>query len=212
MFRHYGPLHWWPGDTPFEVMVGAILTQNTAWSNVEKAIHNLKTKRLLHPKKLLALPPRQLAQLIKPAGYFNVKTKRLRNFLFFLLEACGGKIAKLKRQPLRSLREQLLNVNGVGPETADSVLLYALGKPIFVVDAYTKRILARHYLGPKNGDYEAWQKFFMERLKPNRAYYNEYHAQLVNIGKDFCRKKPRCHLCPLNGLNWKGRLAFSLAL
>lgn len=203
MTRHYGPLHWWPGETPFEVMVGAILTQNTAWGNVEKAIQNLKQGRLFDPKKLLSLPPKNLARFIKPAGYFNVKTKRLRNFLKFLLKETGGDIAKLRRRRLASLRGKLLKVNGVGPETADSILLYALNKPIFVIDAYTKRILARHYLGPKNGDYESWQKFFMERLKKNRAYFNEYHAQLVNIGKDFCRKQPRCHQCPLNGLNWK---------
>lgn len=203
MFRHYGPLHWWPGETHFEVMVGAVLTQNTAWTNVEKAIANLKRHRLLNPKKLYRLPPAKLAKLIKPAGYFNVKTKRLRNFLKFLLEECGGDISQLKRQSLPLLREKLLAVNGIGPETADSILLYALDKPIFVIDAYTKRILSRHNLAKKDSNYTDLQMFFMSHLKPETTYYNEYHAQLVNIGKDFCRnRKPLCEQCPLNGLNW----------
>ena len=203
MSKHYGPLHWWPGETPFEVMVGAILTQNTAWTNVEKAIQNLKQHDLLDPKKLFRLPPAKLARLIKPAGYFNVKTKRLKNFLKFLLEECGGDLLKLKRQPLAVLREKLLAVNGIGPETADSMLLYALDKPVFVIDTYTKRILSRHHLAKKEANYMDLQAFFMSHLKPDTAHYNEYHAQLVNIGKDFCRTKPRCEVCPLNGLNWE---------
>lgn len=202
MFRHYGLLHWWPGETPFEVMVGAILTQNTAWTNVEKAIANLKREDLLHPEKLYRLSPKKLARLIKPAGYFNVKTKRLKNFLKFFLEECGGNVALLRKQSSETLREKLLAVNGIGPETADSILLYALEKPIFVIDAYTKRILSRHFLGPQNADYHPLQKFFMSHLKPDVPHYNEYHAQLVNIGKDFCKKKPRCGECPLRGLNW----------
>ncbi|OGQ05274.1 MAG: endonuclease [Deltaproteobacteria bacterium RIFCSPLOWO2_12_FULL_44_12] len=207
MVRHYGLLHWWPGETPFEVMVGAILTQNTAWSNVEKAIRNLKKSNLLSFKKLYRLPPSKLQKLIKPAGYFRVKTKRLKNFLEFLMKECGGDIKKLKRQSTKILRKKLLNVNGIGPETANSILLYALEKPIFVIDAYTKRILTRHYLigeplkKPK-ATYEELQNLFMSRLKPSVSLYNEYHAQLVHIGKDFCRTKPRCEACPLNGLNW----------
>lgn len=216
MLEHYGPLNWWPGETPFEVMVGTILTQNTAWTNVEKAIANLKRADLLKPHKLLALPPARLARLIRPAGYFRVKTKRLRNFLKFLAAEgaaeCDGDISALRKQPLAELREKLLAVNGVGPETADSILLYALEKPIFVIDAYTKRILSRHYsLAPRKrgrslrrvSSYEGVQQFFMRHLKPDVALYNEYHAQLVNIGKDFCRAKPRCEICPLNGWNWK---------
>ncbi len=203
MFRHYGPLHWWPAEGPFEVMVGAVLTQNTAWTNVEKAIANLKQRRLLNPEKLYRLPPAKLARLIKPAGYFNVKTKRLRNFLKFFLEEWGGDIARLKKQPLDVLREKLLAVNGIGPETADSILLYALDKPIFVIDAYTKRIFSRHYLAKKEVSYEELQKSIMTRLRPNPSFYNEYHAQVVNIGKDFCKnRKPLCDRCPLNGLNW----------
>ncbi|MBI5299352.1 MAG: endonuclease III domain-containing protein [Deltaproteobacteria bacterium] len=199
MHKHYGPLHWWPGESPFEVMVGAILTQNTAWTNVEKAIINLKKKNLLEPRKLYHLKPTVLANLIRPAGFFRVKTQRLRNFLKFLLEECEGDISKLKRQPLDQLRQKLLAVNGVGPETADSILLYALGKPIFVIDAYTKRIFSRHDLAKKDIDYHALQKLLMTHFKPDVVFYNEYHAQLVNIGKDFCRTKPRCEKCPLNG-------------
>lgn len=224
-------------------MVGAILTQNTAWTNVEKAIANLKRGRLLHPKKLLRLPPERLAALIQPAGYFNVKTKRLRNFLKFLTNGYHGRVATMKRRPWPALRQELLAVNGIGPETADSILLYALGKPVFVIDAYTKRILSRHYLAKKETSYEDLQRFFMQnltargagiyspprgslegggspakagrrkggtlskkgsplRVEPDVSFYNEYHAQLVNIGKDFCRSKPRCDRCPLNGLNW----------
>ena len=202
MYRYYGPLHWWPGETPFEVMVGAILTQNTAWTNVEKAIANLKKAKVLDPHKLYQLKPAKLAALIRPAGYFRVKTKRLRHFLKFLLEECDGNISRLKRQSLEVLREKLLSVNGIGPETADSMLLYALDKPIFVVDAYTRRILHRHHLCKKEMSYADLQQLFMTHLKSDVPHYNEYHAQLVNIGKDFCRTKPRCEKCPLNGLNW----------
>lgn len=205
MFLHFGPRNWWPGETPFEVMVGAILTQNTAWSNVEKAIQNLKKEEILTPHELYALPPSKLARLIQPAGYFRVKTKRLRSILEFLLQECHGNIQKLKAQPLGRLRKKLLEVHGVGPETADSILLYALGKPIFVIDAYTKRILSRHFLTQEGVSYETLQKFFMDHLKPDVDFYNEYHAQIVSVGKDFCRTKPRCRHCPLNGWNWKTR-------
>ena len=206
MYHHYGPLHWWPGEIPFEVMVGAILTQNTAWSNVEKAIANLKKAKVLNLRALLGLSDAKLAKLIRPAGYFRVKTKRLKNFLKFLMEECDGNISKLKRQPFGVLRHKLLSVNGIGPETADSILLYALEKPVFVIDAYTRRILSRHHLCKKEAGYEELQQFFMDHLKPDTPHYNEYHAQLVNIGKDFCRIKPRCEQCPLNGFNGVSRL------
>lgn len=202
MFRHYGPLHWWPGETPFEVMVGAILTQNTAWLNVEKAIANLKAAKVLDPHKLFKLSPAKLAKLIRPAGFFRLKTKRLKNFLQFLMEECDGDIDKLKHQPLEKLRHKLLAVNGIGPETADSILLYALEKPVFVVDAYTRRILHRHHLAKIDVTYHEMQELFMRHLKPDVFHFNEYHAQIVNIGKDFCRTKPKCEQCPLNGFNW----------
>lgn len=203
LHKAFGPQHWWPGGTPFEVIVGTILTQNTNWKNVEKAIANLKRGGLLNAKRLLDLPPATLARLIQPAGYFRVKAKRLRNFLNFFCNGYGGKISSLEKGELPELREKLLSVNGIGPETADSILLYALGKPIFVIDAYTKRILSRHYLVPEDTTYDEMQELFMDNLPHKAKLYNEYHALLVKCGKDFCRtKKPRCKECPLNGWNW----------
>lgn len=202
MWAHYGPLHWWPGDSPFEVMVGAILTQNTSWKNVEKALQNLKSKNLLNPKRMSILREKELAKLIRPAGFFRVKAKRLKNFLNFLMAECEEDIGRLKKQSLAKLREKLLRVNGIGPETADSILLYALKKPIFVIDTYTERILERHLLIKKKVTLRELQHLFMSHLPKNVSLFNAYHAELVNIGKDFCRVKPRCHQCPLNGFNW----------
>lgn len=211
MFVHYGPLQWWPAESPFEVMVGAILTQNTAWKNVEKAIANLKEARVLDPHRMFALKTAALAKLIRPAGYFRVKAKRLKSFFEFFLKEYGGDIARFKKESLESARKKLLDVHGIGPETADSILLYALEKPVFVIDAYTKRILSRHGLAEEKISYEDLQKFFMDHLKSDVAFFNEYHAQLVHIGKDFCRTKPKCDHCPLNGLNWKTRRNVDIA-
>lgn len=199
MLAALGPSHWWPGETPFEVLVGAVLTQNTNWGNVERAIGNLKNAGVLDPHALLALPPEALAELIRPAGYFRLKTGRLRNVLAWLLEACDGDMAALAQGDLEELRPSLLAVKGVGPETADSILLYALGKPTFVVDAYTFRILGRHALVPEDADYHALQAEFMDHLDPDPRIFNEYHALLVRVGKDFCRKRqPKCDACPLS--------------
>lgn len=204
LFSFYGPRHWWPGDTPFEVMVGAILTQNTNWKNVEKAIKNLKSERVLDPHKLLRLHPMRLAALIRPAGYYRLKAGRLRNFLKYLVERYGGCDGKMALRPTGELREELLEVKGVGRETADSILLYALDKKIFVIDAYTKRILARHGLCADEATYEDLQGLFMDSLPDDVELFNEYHALIVEAGKDFCRnKKPRCDGCPLNG--WNGQ-------
>ena len=202
LYRHYGNLHWWPGETPLEISVGAILTQNTAWTNVEKAIRRLKETGSLRVKALHRLSHRHLAPLIKSAGYFNVKAKRLKNFISFLQTRYGGSLTKMFKQKTDLLREELLSVNGIGPETADSILLYAGEKPVFVIDAYTKRILSRHGIMPYEKSYDDFQKLFMKRLAPNAALYNQYHAMLVNVGKDFCRARPRCDSCPLNG--WRG--------
>lgn len=203
LYSEFGPQKWWPGDTPFEVMVGAILTQNTNWKNVEKAVANLKHGGLFAPKKLLNLQPSTLATLIRPAGYFRVKTKRLRNFLHFFCNDYKGRVALIKSEETSVLREKLLGVCGIGPETADSILLYALEKPVFVVDAYTKRILSRHYLIPEETSYDEMQELFMDNLPRKAKLYNEYHALLVKCGKDFCRtKNPRCKECPLKGFNW----------
>ena len=193
-----GPQHWWPGDSPFEVMVGAILTQNTNWFNVEKAIKNLKDHNLLNYKRLYNLSDGKLAKLIRSAGYYNIKAKRLKNFLKFFSERCQGDIKRMSLVGTEALREDLLKVNGIGPETADSILLYALNKPVFVVDAYTKRIFFRHGLIKENAAYEEIQDLFMQFLRKDVELFNEYHALLVRIGKDFCLKhKPRCRLCPL---------------
>lgn len=201
MFSHFGPRRWWPGETPFEVMVGAILTQNTNWKNVERAIARLKTERVLDPHKLLNLHPATLASFIRPAGYFRVKTKRLRSFLKFFLERYGGSIGRMSGASTAGLRDELLSVNGIGPETADSILLYALNKPIFVIDAYTKRILNRHSLCAEDDCYCDLQDLFMDRLPADTKLYNEYHALIVETGKDFCRTRPLCDGCPLNGWN-----------
>ena len=198
LYSLFGSQHWWPADTHFEVMVGAILTQNTNWQNAEKAITNLKKHKLLQPHKLYKLSHRRLASLIRPAGYYNIKAKRLKNFLKFFIKYYNGNVKKILRQATPSLRQQLLSVNGIGPETADSILLYALKRPIFVVDAYTKRILLRHHFTGKDAGYDKIQNLFMKNLKPGVKLFNEYHALLVKLGKEFCLKnKPKCDICPL---------------
>jgi len=198
LYSSFGRQHWWPGDTPFEVMVGAILTQNTSWKNVEKAIGNLKKYGLLEPKRLYRLSDKRLALLIRPAGYFNIKAKRLKNFLRFFIGNYGGSVKKMSGIDTYFLRRQLLSVNGIGFETADSILLYALNRPVFVVDAYTKRVLLRHWFINEGCGYEEMQNLFMKNLKAAVKLFNEYHALLVKLGKEFCLKnKPRCEICPL---------------
>jgi len=198
LFFCFGPQHWWPARSRLEVMVGAILTQNTNWSNVEKAINNLRKNSLLDAGKLYRMPQEKLAGLIKSAGYYNIKAKRLKEFLRFLFESYQGNIKKMSSADTRLLRRQLLSVNGIGPETADSILLYALGKPVFVVDAYTKRIFSRHRLIGEDADYNMLQDLCLKNLKKDVKLFNEFHALLVKLGKDFCLKnKPRCAICPL---------------
>jgi endonuclease-3 related protein len=200
LYSVFGAQHWWPADNSFEVIVGAILTQNTSWSNVEKAILVLKKKKYLNPKSLAGLSDHKLAGLIKSAGYYNVKAVRLKNFLKFFFNFYSADMKRMGSQGLTALRRQLLAVNGIGPETADSILLYALNKPVFVVDAYTKRILCRHRLLRKEATYEEVQDIFMRNLKHDRKLFNEFHALLVKIGKDYCRKQnPKCEICPLYG-------------
>lgn len=196
LMAHFGPQHWWPGDSPFEIMVGAVLTQNTNWSNVEKAIANLKAAGLLAPAALAALPAAELAELIRPAGYHNLKAARLNNLLALIAEQDG--VEALLVQPTATLRELLLGVKGIGPETADSIVLYAAGRPVFVVDTYTHRILFRHGLISEDCDYFQMQDVFMTHLEEDAALFNEYHALIVRLGKEFCKKsKPRCEGCPL---------------
>jgi endonuclease III related protein len=195
--NRFGHQEWWPGDSPFEVMIGAILTQNTAWKNVEKAIANLKSEGLLSYEGLIKCSMEKLAFLVRPSGYYNQKAKKLKNFLSFMEENFGGSIDSMKRVKLDKMRKMLLEVNGIGPETADSILLYALAKRIFVVDAYTKRIFSRIGLIESFWNYEKIQAFFMDNLSSSLPLYNDYHAQIVMFGKEICRTRPKCDLCPL---------------
>lgn len=195
----FGPQHWWPGDTPFEVMVGAVLTQNTAWSNVERAIASLKAARALSCAAILARPQAEVAELIRPAGFFNVKARRLQALCDFLRDrdVADAPQELARAAPLPRLRQALLEVHGVGEETADSILLYALGLPSFVVDAYTRRIFARLGLLAGGEPYAHIQARFHAHLPADVALYNEYHALIVALGKAHCRPRPRCGQCPL---------------
>jgi len=199
LYTHFGDLDWWPGETPLEISVGAILTQNTAWTNVEKAIGQLKQARALSVVALGRMSHRRLARLIKSSGYFNVKAKRLKNFISFVEGRYRGSLTKLLRQRSHRLRAELLSVNGIGPETADSIVLYAAEKPIFVIDAYTKRIFSRHGVLPFEKSYDDFQTLFTKHLPSDVPLYNQYHAMFVKTGNQFCRSKPRCAACPLNG-------------
>jgi endonuclease-3 related protein len=195
--NHFGSQKWWPADSPFEVMVGAVLTQNTNWANVTRAISTLKSENLLSPSLLHTLPFETLAEKIKPSGYYNLKAKRLRNLLDVVVNDCED-LDSFLVQDTNTLREKLLAVKGIGPETADSILLYAAHKPVFVVDAYTYRFLLRHGLIGEDADYHEIQDFFMDNLPDDPSLFNEYHALIVSLGKEFCKKKnPRCSECPL---------------
>jgi endonuclease-3 related protein len=200
LYKRFGPQDWWPGDTPFEVIVGAVLTQNTNWTNVEKAITNLKKAKVLTPDKLHRLDIAKLAELIRPAGYYNIKASRLKNLIGWLFINYAGNLAVLKDVDTDRLRGELLSVSGIGPETADSILLYALDRPVFVVDAYTARICSRHHLIDDGADYHQIQELFESNLPADVKLFNEYHALLVRLGKDFCRPAPQCQTCPLNSL------------
>jgi len=202
LYKAFGPRDWWPGDTPFEVVVGAILTQNTAWRNVKKAISNLKARSLLSPYALYHVPVQDLTTLIRPAGYYNIKARRLKYFVRFLFQESAGDLDRLLAEDINTLRGKLLSINGIGPETADSILLYAGDKPTFVVDAYTRRILFRHNLIPEETSYDEVRDFFMDCLEPDASMFNEYHALLVHVGHTFCVKKnPKCSGCPAKGWN-----------
>jgi endonuclease-3 related protein len=200
LFERFGPQHWWPGETQFEIIVGAILTQNTNWANVEKVIANLKSANLLSPEKLHNVEVSQLAELIRPAGYYNIKAKRLKNLLDWFFENYDGKVSELENVDTERLRTELLAVRGVGRETADSILLYALNREVFVVDAYTARVAVRHGLIEPEADYEQLRELFQSNVPQETELFNEYHALLVKVGKEFCRPKVRCAGCPLEGL------------
>ena len=200
LLAQYGPLQWWPAETPFEVCVGAILTQNTNWGNVEKAIANLKQEELLSAEALRDLPGDRLAAVIKPAGFFNIKSLRLKEFVNWLYDEYGGSLERMFSEEWQELREELLKVKGIGRETCDSILLYAGHKPTFVVDAYTCRLFSRLGLIRENAGYEEVRSLFMDNLPADAAMFNEYHALIVQHGKDHCRKKQRCEGCLLHVL------------
>lgn len=193
LFQQYGPQHWWPGETPFEVMVGAVLTQNTAWSNVERAIDNLKANDCLTPEQILSVPTDVLAKWLQPSGYFNIKAKRLRNLCQWYVD--NGQFEAVSSWDARKLRHALLSINGVGPETADDILLYAFDRPVFVIDAYTRRLFSRLGLLDHDEGYEHLRQHFEERLPKEASLFNEYHALIVRHTKEVCRKKPLCLEC-----------------
>jgi endonuclease-3 related protein len=201
LYNTFGPQHWWPGDSPFEVAVGAILTQNTNWSNVKKAIENLKKYKLLEPYKIYKIDHKKLSELIKSSGYYTIKAKRLKSFIDFLIKEYNGKIESMNNEDTLLLRKKLLSINGIGKETADSILLYAINKPIFVIDTYTKRILSRHGISKDKDSYDYYQNLFHKSLKKDVKLFNEYHALIVKVGKTFCKsKRPLCDQCPLKGI------------
>ena len=198
LYSALGPQHWWPARTPFEVIVGAILTQNTAWTNVERAITNLRRERLLTPRALEEVDQKKLARLIRSSGYFRQKARKLKEFVRFLRREFGGSLTRMFRTPTTELRERLLAVHGIGRETADSILLYAGGHTVFVVDAYTHRVLSRHGLSHEKAKYEDVRALFEASLPRDPALFNEYHGLIVHVGKHFCRtREPRCQECPL---------------
>ena len=197
MTAHFGPSGWWPANSPFEVMVGAILTQNTAWANAHKAIESLKANGLLSLEAIERSSEEGLARVIRSSGAFNQKAKRLKTFVSYLIHRFGGSLEEMGRVETAKLRDELLKTHGIGPETADTILLYAVGKPVFVIDAYTKRILANHCLITPDMPYEALRGCFECNLEPEVALFREFHAQIVLTGKHFCRKRPVCFSCPL---------------
>ncbi len=199
LYDRFGPQYWWPGETKTEIIIGAILTQNTSWTNVEKALINLRNCNNICFDNLKNLPVQHLAELIKPAGYYNIKAKRLKNFINWLFENYQGNLELLSDMPTDQLREQLLSVNGIGRETADSILLYAFKKTVFVVDAYTCRVLVRHGLIDREFcDYEQVKEFIERNLQADVNIFNEFHALFVSVGKKYCKPAPKCEQCPLN--------------
>ena len=200
LLAHYGPQHWWPADSPFEVIIGAILTQSAAWGNVEKAITNLKAKETLSPGALRQLSTEELSQLIYPSGYYNAKAVKIKSFVHWLGEHYNDNLDRLFDLDIPLLRQELLSVHGIGEETADSIILYAAHRAIFVIDAYTRRIICRLGLEPSTNSYAAFQALFMEHLPHDESLFNEYHALFVRHGKATCRRVPLCGRCCLASL------------
>ena len=209
MAGHFGPCRWWPGDSPFEVAVGAVLTQNTAWRNVEKALARLRALDALRPAALWALPPEDLQEALRPSGFFRLKAERLRNLLEYMRSFAGwdtppgdAGLDFMRSRPEDELRRELLSVRCIGPEPADCIFLYALGYPSFVADAYTRRIFSRHGLLPEDASYERMRDFFMQALPLDTKLFNEYHALVVRTGNTFCKKSaPLCSQCRVQRLS-----------
>ena len=200
LLDRFGPQQWWPADEPFEVIIGAILTQSAAWGNVEKAIKNLRGAGALSSRALRKLPQAKLAELVYPCGYYNAKALKLKAFALWLGNHYQDDLDKLFALDADNLRHQLLSVHGIGPETADSIILYAAGKPVFVIDAYTRRIFSRLGLAPERDSYAAYQALFTDNLPGDTKLFNEYHALLVCLGKNVCRRQPLCADCCLNDI------------
>ncbi len=200
LINYYGPQHWWPAQEPFEVIIGAILTQAAAWVNVEKALANLKAGKALSPNALRQLSLSEVARLIHPCGYYNAKALKLKSLTYWLGEYYNDNLTKLFANNTECLRQELLSVHGIGEETADSIILYAANKPIFVIDAYTRRIINHTGLAPASNSYAAYQALFMDNLPADAELFNEYHALLVHLGKEVCHNRPLCQQCCLNNI------------
>ncbi|MGH7885851.1 MAG: endonuclease III domain-containing protein [Thermodesulfobacteriota bacterium] len=197
LLDNYGAQKWWPAETRLECIIGAILTQNTSWKNVEKAISNLKNNSLINIDKLNTIPVNKLSNIIRPSGYYNVKAARLKNLIRFIIEDYGGKIEKMLNEETKILRDKLLRINGIGPETADTILLYALELRAFVIDKYSYRVLSRHSMIPENTTYDEMQQLIMDSIEEDIYIYNEFHALIVKVGKLHCGKTAKCGGCPL---------------
>ena len=206
LMSHYGPQHWWPAQEPFEIIVGAILTQSAAWRNVEKAMTNLKAAKVLSPAALRQLSRTEIAGLIYSCGYYNAKTVKLKSFVDWLGERYDDNLDRLADNDVMDIRQQLLSIHGIGEETADSIILYVAKKPIFVIDAYTRRIINRVGLAPSAANYGAYQALFMTNLEADTRLFNEYHALLVTLAKDVCRPRPVCNPCCLNNICQTGMI------
>lgn len=203
LLSSFGKQNWWPAETKIEMIIGAVLTQNTSWGNVEKAVQNLRVADLLSIEGLSNTPLPELSGYIKPAGYFNLKARRLKNLINFINDKYSGELNELFSLDINTMREELLSVNGIGRETADSIVLYGAELPVFVIDAYTHRILTRHSLVDENADYFELQAIFMDNLPHEAELFKEFHALIVKAGKEFCKKRPRCAECPLRMLGDK---------
>ena len=207
LYRRYGPQHWWPAETPLEVVLGAILTQAVAWRSVERALANLRDAGLISARGLRACSEERLAELLRPSGYFNAKARKLKAFIDHLWDRHDGDLEALLSGDTGALRDELLSIHGIGEETADDILLYAAGRPSFVIDSYTRRILGRMGLAPDRGRYGDDQRLFHDALPPDPALFNEYHALLDKHAKETCKKTPLCDECCLRDLCATGRPA-----